>query len=47
VALFEAIRSRDIEAAVAVVTHHLHYARRQLMGAGSAESDDPRVAVQP
>lgn len=47
VALFEAIRSRDIEAAVAVVTHHLHYARRQLMGAGSAESDDPRVSVQP
>jgi DNA-binding FadR family transcriptional regulator len=37
-ALFEAIRTRDIEAAVAVVTHHLHYARRQLLGASAAES---------
>ncbi|TLY63457.1 MAG: FCD domain-containing protein, partial [Gammaproteobacteria bacterium] len=35
-ALYEAIRTRDIEAAVAVVTDHLHYARRQLMGANSA-----------
>ena len=31
-ALYEAIRTRDIEAAVAIVTNHLHYARRQLMG---------------
>ena len=46
-ALFEAIRSRDIEAAVAVVTHHLHYARRQLMGAGPSESDEPRISAQP
>jgi DNA-binding FadR family transcriptional regulator len=35
-ALFEAIRSRDLEAAVAIVTNHLHYARRQLMGADTA-----------
>jgi DNA-binding FadR family transcriptional regulator len=34
-ALYEAIRTRDIEAAVAIVTNHLHYARRQLMGASS------------
>jgi DNA-binding FadR family transcriptional regulator len=34
-ALFEAIRSRDIEAAVAIITNHLHYARRQLLGAGA------------
>jgi DNA-binding FadR family transcriptional regulator len=34
-ALYEAIRTRDIEAAVAIVTNHLHYARRQLMGANS------------
>lgn len=33
--LFEAIRSRDVEAAVAIVTNHLHYARRQLMGAAN------------
>jgi len=32
-ALFEAIRTRDVEAAVAIVTNHLHYARRQLLGA--------------
>ncbi len=32
-ALFEAIRSRDVEAAVAIITDHLHSARRQLMGA--------------
>jgi len=31
-ALYEAIRTRDIEAAVAIITNHLHYARRQLMG---------------
>ena len=35
-ALYEAIRTRDIEAAVAVVTNHLDYARRQLMGANTA-----------
>jgi DNA-binding FadR family transcriptional regulator len=34
-ALYEAIRTRDVEAAVAIVTNHLHYARRQLMGANS------------
>lgn len=32
-ALAEAISSRDVEGAVAMVTSHLHYARRQLMGA--------------
>lgn len=31
--LYEAIRTRDVESAVAIVTNHLHYARRQLMGA--------------
>ena len=40
-ALFEAIRTRDVEAAMAVVTHHLHYARRQLLGAASPESASP------
>jgi DNA-binding FadR family transcriptional regulator len=34
-ALYEAIRTRDIDAAVAIVTNHLHYARRQLVGANS------------
>ncbi len=34
-ALYEAVRSRDTEAAVAIVTNHLHYARRQLVGANS------------
>jgi DNA-binding FadR family transcriptional regulator len=34
-ALFEAIRTRDTETAVAIVTSHLHYARRQLMGANA------------
>ena len=33
--LFEAIRSRDVEGAVAIITNHLHQARRQLLGAGS------------
>jgi DNA-binding FadR family transcriptional regulator len=33
--LFEAIRSRDVEGAIAIITAHLHQARRQLMGAGS------------
>jgi DNA-binding FadR family transcriptional regulator len=32
-ALFEAIRSRDVDSAVAMITNHLHYARRQLVGA--------------
>jgi DNA-binding FadR family transcriptional regulator len=38
-ALYEAIRSRDVETAVAIITSHLHFARRQLMGArpGGAE----------
>jgi DNA-binding FadR family transcriptional regulator len=36
-ALYEAIRARDIDGAVAVVTDHLHYARRQLMGADRGE----------
>jgi len=36
--LYEAIRARDIEAAVAIVTNHLHYARRQLVGAQFGES---------
>jgi DNA-binding FadR family transcriptional regulator len=34
-ALYEMIRSRDVEGAVALVTNHLHYARRQLLGADS------------
>jgi DNA-binding FadR family transcriptional regulator len=34
-ALYEAIRTRDVDAAVAIVTNHLHYARRQLVGANS------------
>jgi len=33
--LFDAIRSRDVEGAVAIITNHLHQARRQLLGAGS------------
>lgn len=32
-ALYEAIRSRDVETAVAIITNHLQFARRQLMGA--------------
>jgi DNA-binding FadR family transcriptional regulator len=32
-AMFDAIRSRDVEAAVAIITRHLQYARRHLMGA--------------
>ncbi len=35
-ALFDAIRSRDVESAVAIVTNHLYYARRQLIGADAA-----------
>ena len=31
-AMFEAIRSRDVDSAMAIVTNHLHYARRQLLG---------------
>ncbi|MGH6932296.1 MAG: FadR/GntR family transcriptional regulator [Dongiaceae bacterium] len=34
--LFEAIRSRDVEAAVAIITNHLHQARRQLLGVDEA-----------
>ncbi len=33
VALYEAIRSRDIETAVGIITSHLQFARRQLIGA--------------
>ncbi len=36
--LYEAIRAHDIEGAVAIVTNHLQYARRQLMGAHLGES---------
>ena len=35
-ALYEAIRTRDVDAAVAIVTEHLHYAKRQLMGENSS-----------
>ena len=38
-ALYEAIRTRDLEAAVAVITDHLQYARRQLMGASLPVGD--------
>jgi DNA-binding FadR family transcriptional regulator len=31
-ALYEAIRARDLEGGVALITNHLQYARRQLMG---------------
>lgn len=40
-ALYEAICTRDVEAAVAIVTSHLHSARRQLMGANLAEVAQP------
>ena len=40
-ALYEAIRTRDIEAAVAIVTDHLHSARRQLAGANLPEAAQP------
>jgi DNA-binding FadR family transcriptional regulator len=32
-AVFEAIRARDVDSAVALITNHLQYARRQLVGA--------------
>jgi DNA-binding GntR family transcriptional regulator len=38
-ALYEAIRARDMERAVALITNHLHYARRQLMGASLGDSE--------
>jgi DNA-binding FadR family transcriptional regulator len=38
-ALYEAIRTRDMDAAVAIVTNHLHYARRQLIGVNSANRE--------
>ena len=38
-ALYEAIRSRDVETAVAIITRHLHYARRQLIGAKADGSE--------
>ncbi len=34
-AMFEAIESRDVESAMAIVANHLHYARRQLQGVAS------------
>jgi DNA-binding FadR family transcriptional regulator len=37
-ALYDAIRARDMERAVALITNHLHYARRQLMGASLGDS---------
>jgi DNA-binding FadR family transcriptional regulator len=39
ISLYEAIRARDIEGAVAIITNHLHYARRQLLGAHLGESE--------
>jgi len=39
VAIYEAIRTRDIDTAVAVITSHLHSARRQLVGANSDGAD--------
>jgi DNA-binding FadR family transcriptional regulator len=38
-ALYDAIRARDMERAVALITNHLHYARRQLMGASLGDSE--------
>jgi len=38
-ALYEAIRTRDVEAAVAIITNHLHFARRQLLGAKQGGGD--------
>lgn len=35
-ALLDSIRARDVEGAVAIVTNHLYYARRQLIGADAA-----------
>lgn len=45
--LYEAIRTRDIDGAVAVVARHLHYARRQLLGAhlGEAGELQPRTGA--
>jgi DNA-binding FadR family transcriptional regulator len=40
-ALYDAIRTRDSEAAVTIVTNHLAAARRQLMGANLAEAAQP------
>jgi len=36
-ALYEAIRTRDVETAVSTITAHLHHAKRQLLGANSAD----------
>jgi DNA-binding FadR family transcriptional regulator len=38
--LYEAMLSRDVEGAMAVVTNHLHFARRQLLGAGPSSQPD-------
>jgi len=49
-ALYEAVRTRDAETAVTIITHHLLYARRQLMGVTSPldplvlESGDEQVS---
>jgi hypothetical protein len=32
--------SRDVEGAMAIVTNHLHYARRQLLGVGPTAPQD-------
>ena len=42
VALYEAIRARDLEGAVGLITNHLQYARRQLMGASAGETETER-----
>jgi DNA-binding GntR family transcriptional regulator len=38
--LYEAMLSRDVEGAMAIVTNHLHFARRQLLGAGAPIQPD-------
>lgn len=38
--LYEAMLSRDVEGAIAIVTSHLHYARRQLLGVGPTGPQD-------
>jgi DNA-binding GntR family transcriptional regulator len=37
--LFDAIRTRDVETAVSIITGHLHSARRHLMGARTGGAD--------
>src|SRR3989442_1603315 len=38
-ARYEAIRTRDVEGAVGIITSHLHFARRQLLGAKQGGGD--------